>query len=79
MDQAEITERNRRWVEQWRITGPMLEDFKRQELQAMTEEQARAASEMLLAAAPSPHDWCPDPLSSGLIEQQRIFARGRKC
>ena len=79
MDQAEITELNRRWVEQWRITGPMLEAFRAQELRAMTDEQALAISEELLSAAPSPHDWRTDPLNSGLIEQQRIFARGRKC
>ena len=77
MDNADITELNRRWVEQWRTTGPLLEAIRAEELRAMTEEQARAASEMLLAAAPSPHDWWPDPLSSGLIEQQRIFQRSR--
>ena len=79
MDNADITELNRRWVEQWRTTGPMLEAIRAEELRAMTDEQARAASEMLLAAAPIPGDPRTHSTTSGLIEQQRIFARGRKC
>ena len=79
MDNADITELNRRWVAQWRTTGPLLEAIRAEELRAMTEEQARAASEMLLAAAPIPGDPRTDSTTSGLVEQQRIFARARKC
>ena len=77
MDQAEITELNRRWVEQWRITGPMLEAIKREDLQAMTEAEACAISESLLSAIPFPRPPGPRDHYSGLIEQQRIFARAR--
>jgi hypothetical protein len=75
MDSGITIEQQRRLVQQWRITGPLLEEFKKQELRAMTDEEARAISEMLLSPVPSPHDWRPDPQSSGLVEQQRIFRR----
>lgn len=77
MAENDTTEQQRRWVEQWRTTGPLLEAMRVEELRALTDEQARAISESLLASVPSPHDWRPDPSTSGFVEQQRIFARAR--
>jgi hypothetical protein len=72
------TEANRRWVEQWRTAGPLLEQIRIEELRAMTDEEARKIAECLLEAAPMANDWSPNPSSSGLIEQQRIFRSGRR-
>lgn len=68
-------EQMRQWVEQWRYAGPILDDFKTRELRAMTEEEARASAEGLLAMMPSPHDWTAEPEGSGLVEQQRWFMK----
>lgn len=75
MDSGISIEQQRRLVQQWRVTGPLLEKIKTEELRAMTDEEARAISEMLLSIVPSPHDWRPDPCNSGLVEQQRFFRR----
>ncbi len=77
MDRMEL-EAARKWVEQWRITGPLLDEIKTRELREMTEEEAREASERLLAAVPNPQDWSADPLSSGMVEQQRWFIKMRQ-
>jgi len=77
MGNSDLVELNRRWVEQWRATGPLLEAIRIEELRALTEEQARAISEGLLAGVPGPLDWRADPFSSGFVEQQRIFSRAR--
>lgn len=72
------TEANRRWVEQWRVTGPLLEKIRIEELRNMTDEECREIAESILKAAPRANGWSPDPLTSGLIEQQRIFRSGRR-
>ena len=72
------TEANRRWVEQWQVTGPLLEKIRIEELRNMTDEEGREIAESILEAAPMANGWSPDPLSSGLIEQQRIFRSGRR-
>ena len=72
------TEANRRWVEQWRVTGPLLEHIRIEELRKMTDEEGREIAERILEAAPMANEWSPDPLSSGLIEQQRIFRSARR-
>ena len=61
------------------MAGPELEAFRLQELRAMTDEQARAASEMLLAAAPIPGDPRNASTTSGLVEQQHYFHRTSRC
>ena len=68
-------EQQRQWIESWRFAGDTLEDLKRQELQAMTEEEACAASDILLQGIefPRPPSWRDH--DSGLVEQQRIFRR----
>ncbi len=72
------TEAERRWVEQWRIAGPLLEQIKTEELRAMTEEEARVAAEDLLSAVPLANSWSHDAHASGLVEQQRWFKKARE-
>jgi hypothetical protein len=43
----------------------------------MTDDEARATSEMLLGMGPFPGNLRPESVTSGLVEQQRIFARAR--
>ncbi len=70
------SDQQRFWMAQWRIAAVELEDFKRQELQALTEEQAGAASDLLLQGLdfPRPPSWRDH--HSGLVEQQCLFHRG---
>ena len=69
-------EQMRLWVENWRRVGPELERLKRQELRALSEEEGtKRALEVMDARA---EDRWKDPKRrnlSGLIEQQRLFAR----
>ncbi|MFN8525984.1 MAG: hypothetical protein U0821_23020 [Chloroflexota bacterium] len=67
----------RRWIAQWRSASDELAEQKRRELAAMTDEEAMAISEMLLAMA-DPATLPPERWTySGLVEQQRIFHRRR--
>ncbi len=70
-------ELERRWVLQWIETGKLLDEIRRRELKAMTEDEARRASENVLSLAEN----FPLPARriawSGLIEQQAIFHRRR--
>ena len=68
-------EQIRRRVEQWRYAGPILDEIKTRELRALTEEEARASAEGLLAMMPSPHDWSAEPEGAGMVEQQRWFMK----
>ena len=69
-------EQMRLWVETWKRAGPELERMKREELRAMTEEEAlrRVAAVMNSRADDG---WIrPDRRNtSGLVEQQRLFMR----
>ncbi len=59
----------------WRVTGPILEEVRRRELREMTDEQALQAVLDLLdlvSVAPAKSG------GSGLVEQQRYFARARR-
>lgn len=76
MDAKEL-ELTKRWVEQWRITGPLLDEIKTRELRQMTEEEGRRAAEMVMEAVPLAPDEVP--LTSGLVEQQRWFRKVRGC
>ncbi|MBM3508355.1 MAG: hypothetical protein FJX64_11805 [Alphaproteobacteria bacterium] len=62
-----------RWIRTWAEAGPALEAIRRRELEAMTDAQAKAAALDLLSM-PLPADQTPRP-GSGLVEQQRWFAR----
>jgi hypothetical protein len=65
----------RRWAATWERAGKELTEIERRELQAMTDDQARAAAIALLSM-PLPPD-LPERLTSGLVEQQRWFAKLR--
>jgi hypothetical protein len=61
-------------VAQWQRTGPVLERLHRDELRRLTDAEALAAAEELLDLVrlfPSKAG------GSGLVEQQRLFARAR--
>ncbi len=76
MDPAEL-EAARRYVEQWRIAGPLLDEIKTRELRAMTEEEGRRKAEIVMEAVPAPTEDAPP--TSGLIEQQRWFRKAHGC
>jgi hypothetical protein len=75
---AVTPEDQRRWMDAWRLAAVALEEVKREELQAMTEEEACAASDMLLSMGPFPESGRARSETSGLVEQQRIFMRARR-
>jgi hypothetical protein len=61
-------------VAQWRQAGPALAQVHRDELRQLTDAEALAAAEELLDLM-----WLLPPSTgeSGLVEQQRLFARAR--
>jgi hypothetical protein len=63
----------RKWVETWAEAGKALEAMKRQELEAMTDEDVRDHVRALFTG------WYPPEslpgAESGLVEQQRWFGR----
>jgi len=66
-----------RWVENWSVTGPLLEDQRRRELRALSAERALFCAEALFSMP-----WPEDVVTrrrrwSGLIEQQDLFQRLR--
>lgn len=66
----------KRWVDQWKVTGPELERIKKEELRAMTDEEAlRRVQRVMNSRARHASEGVRAGESSGLIEQQRIFAR----
>jgi hypothetical protein len=65
-------------MEQWRAAGPMLEQQRRRELQALTPERALAASNALLALATTARSSVARQTHSGLVEQQRLFHRSSR-
>lgn len=63
-------------VARWQETGRLLDEHRRAELAAQTPEQSRlAAFDMLQLGGMLPADPRRER-SSGLIEMQRLFARG---
>lgn len=70
MSDAEL----KRWAETWERAGRELARIRREELQRMTDEQARAAALDLLSM-PIP-EGLPER-ESGLVEQQRLFSKLR--
>ncbi len=68
--------RTRAWVQNWIELGPILEDIKRRELEAMTDADVRAHVAAIFTG------WYPTELpprlSSGLVEQQRWFAKAHR-
>lgn len=77
MHLAETPEEQRAWMQQWREAEKYLRKVKREELRAMTDEDAVAAFNAL--DMPLDLVWrSPERIdSSGLVEQQRIFQKIR--
>ncbi len=69
-------EQIRKWVESWNWKGRALETINRLELEAMTDSDTRAYLHELFTR------WRPADvaviLSSGLVEQQRWFAKAHR-
>lgn len=62
-----------RWVENWAVTGPLLEEQRRRELRALSPERALFFAEALFSIP-----WPADVVArrrrgSGLLEQQDLF------
>jgi len=78
MHLAETAEEQRAWMNQWREAEKYLRKAKREELRAMTDEDAVAAFNAL--DMPLDLVWrSPERVNSeGLIEQQRIFNKTRR-
>lgn len=66
----------KRWAETWERAGRALAALRRRELQAMTDDDVRRAISELFGGAMLPS--LPPRTTSGLVEQQRLFARLRK-
>ncbi len=68
--------RLRAWVQNWIELGPILEAIKRRELEAMTDADVRAHVHSLFSG------WYPTDaavkLDSGMVEQQRWFAKAHR-
>jgi hypothetical protein len=63
---------NKRWLDNWRRVGPILEAERWERLRSMTDEEAQTAKRQLLEL------WQPDrPTDDGeeLLLHQRVFAR----
>ncbi len=65
----------RRWAETWARAGKELAEVERRELESMTEAEA-CAQALALMSMPLPPD-LPERKTSGLVEQQRWFAKLR--
>jgi len=71
-------ETQRQLVKVWERAGPALEAVKRRELEAMTDADVRAHVDALFCGF-SPAEWgIPPKKESGLVLQQRWFARARR-
>ena len=66
----------RKSVETWKRAGPELDAIRRSELEALTDDDIRRIVQNLMSV-PLPPD-LPMRLDSGLVEQQRWFARLRE-
>ncbi len=75
---AETPEEQKRWMAQWREAEVALLEVKRAELRALTDEDAQAVCDVLLANADEFYIRPQMKTSSGLVEQQRIFMRARR-
>ena len=66
----------KRWVETWKFAGSELDRLKRQELRAMTEEDALRRLFRVMDSRTGDRWRRPDRIQgSGMIEQQRLFAK----
>lgn len=66
---------NKRWLDNWRRVGPILEAERWERLAAMTEEEAQRVTQDVLDL------WQPDWVGDAgeeLLLHQRVFARARR-
>lgn len=66
----------KRWAQTSTTAGIALEALRRRELAAMTDDDVRRVIADLFTDAPMPD--LPPRTTSGLVEQQRLFARLRE-
>jgi hypothetical protein len=66
-------EEQKQLVKQWEVTGPLLERLRREELRGKPYDWREADALLSLVD----HADLPERMTSGLVEQQRIFMRGR--
>jgi len=69
----EQLELGKKWAQQWRVAGPLLEQFARDELAAMDEDRRL---EDMVSLFELGHQFRQPRNTSGLVEQQRLFHRG---
>ena len=70
-------ETQRAWARTWQATGEALEAIRRAELRALTPEKALQATDNLLSLGAGLPLSAERRRTSGLVEQQRLFARLR--
>ncbi len=63
------------WADTWQRAGRELEQLRQHELAGMSDEMAKTAARNVLDT-PVPADLAPR-ISSGLVEQQRLFLKLR--
>lgn len=63
----------KRWADTWRAAGRELDARRRLELRTLSDDDVRRAVADLFSLPPPPG--LPPRASSGLVEQQRFFAR----
>jgi hypothetical protein len=68
-------EQLRLWVETWRRAGPELEEIRRREIE---EVDTREAVRQIFGTSEAWQPDLPAPPTSGLVEQQRWFAKLRR-
>ena len=66
----------KRWADKWESAGRALDALRRRELAAMTDDDTRRAIADIFFNAPP--DNAPPRTTSGLVEQQRLFASLRR-
>lgn len=64
-----LEEQELEWVAAWRRAGQAMEELRRKALQELSEEESVRVFNALDCAPPAPL-----PKTSGLVEQQRLFA-----
>ncbi len=78
MHLAETPEEQKAWMAQWRSAEVALRQVKREELRAMTDEDAVAAFNALDMPPELAYRSPERANSNGLVEQQRIFQKARR-
>ena len=71
-------EQQRAYVRLWKENTKILAQIKKEELRALTEEEACRDTDCVLSMMRPQDAWRHDPNSSGLFEQQRLFMLARR-